>query len=87
MKFQLYLLLASFALVANPAKSQGGEEAVIAFTGMTSTTDWVVENATIPFDYEISNFGNRFAANLGVFVCPDDALYLFQWNLMSPVNA
>ena len=71
--------------VSNKANSLTGyqlyDEQIIAFHARLSTHSYVLNRQTIVFDNALVNKGNFYIPYLGVFMCPDDAVYLFAWSV------
>ena len=51
----------------------------VAFYAKLKEDKGFATGATIPFNDEIINIGGWYYPNQGLFVCPDDAYYVFMW--------
>ena len=59
---------------------------MVAFMAELSKETSVYENSTIPFNQLLVDTSRRFSNLTGVFVCPDDGIYMFMWSVMSPIT-
>ena len=77
-KADLLSVYSSFAGILLPET-----ESFVAFHAMLNSWEYLGDGRTIVFDKVLTNIGGHYFPIDGLFVCPDDAFYLFTWSFLT----